>query len=88
MWHGQGWHIITHGGFLTYFHHDASGAVTFVTPWSGEKIWGIVKVKGNYSPDNRVDLFEEFNAILDESSTPSEERFVMETVLLKEGDML
>ena len=88
MWCGQGWDIITHGGFLTYFHHDASGAVTFVTPRSGKKIWGIVKVKGNYSPDNRVDLFEEFDDILDESSTPSEERFEMGTVLLKEGDML
>ena len=45
-------------------------------------------MKGKYSPDNRVDLFEEFNDILDESSSPSEERFVMGTVLLEEGDML
>ena len=51
-------------------------------------IWGIVKVKGKYSPDIRVDLFKEFNDILDESSTPYEERFVMGTVLLEEGDML
>ena len=45
-------------------------------------------MKGKYSPDNRADLFEEFDDILDESSTPSEERFVMGTVLLEEGDML
>jgi len=45
MWHGQGWDIATHGGFLTYVHHDVSGAVTFVTPRSGVKMWGIVKVK-------------------------------------------
>jgi hypothetical protein len=88
MWCGQGWDIITHGGFLTYFHHDVSGAVTFVTPRSGEKMWGIIKVRNDCSPDNRVDLFEEFDGILDENSPPSEERFVMGTILLEEGDML
>jgi hypothetical protein len=88
MWRGLGWDIITHGGFLTYFHHDVSGAVTFITPRSGEKIWGIIKVKEEHSPDNRVDLFEEFDSILDENSTPSEDRFVMGTILLEEGDML
>jgi hypothetical protein len=88
MWRGQGWDIITHGGFLTYFHHDVSGAVTFVTPRSGEKMWGFIKVRSDCSPDNRVDLFEEFDGILDENSPPSEERFVMGTILLEEGDML
>src|SRR5258705_88146 len=88
MWRGQGWDIITHGGFLTYFHHDVSGAVTFITPRSGEKMWGIIKVKGEHSPDNRVDLFEEFDSILDETSVPSGDRFVMGTILLEEGDML
>jgi hypothetical protein len=88
MWRGQGWDIITHGGFLTYFHHDVLGVVTFVTPRLGEKMWGIIKVKEEYSSDNRVDLFKEFNAILDENSTPFEDRFVMGTILLEEGDML
>ena len=88
MWRAQGWDIITHGGFVTYFHHDVSGAVTFVTPRSGEKIWGIIKVKGKHSLDNRADLFEDFDAILNEDAPPSEDRFVMGTVLLEEGDML
>ena len=88
MWRGQGWDIITHGGFFTYVHHDASGAVTFVTPRSGEKIWGIVKAKKKNSPDNREDPFEVFDDILDESSPPSEEKFVIGTILLEEGDML
>jgi len=88
MWYGQGWDIATHGGFLTYVHHDVSGAVTFVTPCSGMKMWGIVKVKAEHSPDNRVDLFEEFDSILDEDSPPSEDRFMMGTILLEEGDML
>jgi hypothetical protein len=88
MWRGQGWDIITHGGFLTYPHHNVSGAVTFITPRSGAKMWGIIKVKEEHSPDNWVDLFEEFDSILDENSTPSEERLVMGTILLEEGDML
>lgn len=88
MWRGIGWDIITHAGFLTYFHHDMSGSVTFLTPRSGEKIWAIVKVKSDYAPDNRIDLFEEFDAILDESSPPSEDRFTTGTILLEEGDML
>jgi len=61
------------------------------TEWaarSGEKMWGIIKVKGEHSPDNRVDLFEEFDSILDETSMPSGDRFVMGTILLEEGDML
>jgi len=88
MWYGQGWDITTHGDFLTYFHHDVSGAVTFLTPLSGKKMRRIIKVKAKHSPDNRVDLFEEFNSILDEDCTPSEGRFVMGTILLEEGDML
>ena len=51
-------------------------------------MWGILKVKEKHSPDNRVDLFEDFNSILDENSPPSEDRFVMGTILLEEGDML
>src|ERR1700726_186810 len=88
MWYSQGWDIITHPSFLTYFHHNVSGGVTFITPCSGEKMWGIIKVKENYSSDTRVDLFEEFDSILDENSPPSEERFVMGTILLEESNML
>ena len=28
-WRGSGWDVITHGGFLTYPHHDAAGLLTF-----------------------------------------------------------
>jgi hypothetical protein len=29
MWRQQNWELLTHGGFLTYPHHDAGGLCTF-----------------------------------------------------------
>jgi len=53
------------------------------------KMWGIVKVKAEHSPDNRVDLFEEFDSILDEDSPPSRGQvYDGKPFSLKKGDML
>jgi hypothetical protein len=32
MWRQQNFALHTHGGFLTYAHHDAAGLCTFVYP--------------------------------------------------------
>ena len=47
MWRAQGWDILTHGGFITYFHHNASGLLTFVFHCLGCKIWAYAHVKKN-----------------------------------------
>jgi len=38
-WISRGWDVMTHGLFLTYPHHDASGLLTFSYVRSGVKIW-------------------------------------------------
>jgi hypothetical protein len=35
MWRAQGWDIVSHGGFVTFTHHDVSGFCTYVFPRSG-----------------------------------------------------
>lgn len=87
MWRAQGWDILSHGGFVSYFHHDASGLSTFVFPRSGSKIWGYARIKKECSPQQRKDLFNMFDAILEESGQVSPS-VVMGTVLIEEGDIL
>ena len=41
-WKSTGWDLLTHGGFVTYPHHNGAGFCTFVYPRSGSKIWGII----------------------------------------------
>jgi len=30
IWRAQGWDIVSHGGFVTFTHHDVSGFCTYV----------------------------------------------------------
>lgn len=88
FWRSQGWDILTHGGFVTYIHHDASGLATYVYPRSGAKIWGFVHVKTDISPKTRPELFTMFDNMLDESQKDLGDTAVMGTVLIEEGDIL
>ena len=87
MWRAQGWDILTHGGFVTYFHHNASGLLTFVFPRSGCKIWAYAHVKKGSSPKERSNLFKLFKDMLEESDHTSPS-VVTGTVLIEEGDIL
>lgn len=88
MWRAQGWDILTHGGFVTYFHYDASGFITFIFPRSGSKIWAYSRLKEERSPKNRNDLFNLFDELLDETRKTLSDSFVMGTILIEEGDIL
>lgn len=87
MWRAQGWDILSHGGFFTDFHHDASGLSTFVFPRSGSKIWAYARIKLDCSPKERKDLFNLFEEILEDSEHRSPS-VVMGSVLIEEGDIL
>jgi hypothetical protein len=87
MWRAQGWDILTHGGFISTFHHDASEFLTFVFPHSGSKIWAYSRIKKECLPQERKDLFELFEEILEDSGNISPS-IVMGTVLIEEGDLL
>jgi hypothetical protein len=88
VWCAQGWDIMSHGGFLTYVHHNASGFATYIFPRSGSKIWGFVRVRSDISPKMRQELFKKFDNILDEDWDSMGNTTVMGTVLLEEGDIL
>lgn len=45
-WRSSGWDVFTHGGFLTYPHHDASGQLTFSYVRAGAKLWGYLALDG------------------------------------------
>jgi hypothetical protein len=88
MWRAQGWDIITHGGFLTYTHHDASGLATYLYPRSGAKLWGLVRIKNDALPKTREALFEYYERILDDDWNRAHTIAEMRTILLEEGDVL
>ncbi|KAI9452915.1 hypothetical protein HD554DRAFT_2179724 [Boletus coccyginus] len=45
VWTVRSWGIAHHAGILTYPHHDAEGAGTFVAPLAGIKNWMIIVTK-------------------------------------------
>jgi hypothetical protein len=87
-WRAQGWDIATHGGFVTYPHHDASGFCTYVYPRCGAKLWGFIRVKKECAKTDMIDHFLKYDDILDESWEKMRESCVMATILLEEGDVL
>ena len=88
MWRAQGWDVATHGGALTFPHHDVSGFATFLYPRSGTKMWGLVRVHPDHIPDTREKLFNEYDKIVDEDWESIESTLVMKTIPIEEGDIL
>lgn len=85
MWRLQGWELHTHGGFLTYPHHDAAGLCTYVYPRSGAKIWMFIRpYLANYSSheqlfqdQDKLGIFSRFRSVGQ-----------MGTILLEPGHVL
>jgi hypothetical protein len=89
MWRSHGWDIATHGGFLTYIHHDVSGLATTVYPRSGAKIWGLLRLKSDVLPNTREKLFDLYKHMMDEQDWSYMQSITdMRTILLEEGDIL
>lgn len=42
-WRSSAWDVITHGGFLTYPHHDSVGQMVYAYIRTGAKLWGYLK---------------------------------------------
>ena len=85
MWRQQNWELHTHGGFLTYPHHDAAGLYTYVYIKSGAKLWAVMRpdLKRLQSREDlfkmydRLGLFKEYHSLK-----------MVETILLERGDLL
>ncbi|KAF8119971.1 hypothetical protein EV363DRAFT_1193812 [Boletus edulis] len=44
-WRSGGWDVFTHGGFMTFPHHDAGGQATFSYVRVGAKLWGYLALQ-------------------------------------------
>lgn len=66
----QSWDLISHGGFLTWPHHDANGLCTFMQVQSGMKIWGMLDLKppaAGETPGGRSEVMEWHKAVVEEN---------------------
>ena len=82
------WELLTHGGFLTYGHHDAEGQVTWNTARSGAKLWIIIQPKNT---DDDPQTIEEFYTLLDKLLPDLDaipDRFEVFTVLIEPGQVM
>ena len=84
----RGWHLLTHGGFVTWVHHDTHGQLTWVTCRNGAKLWFIIRPKGgNTGCSTRDQLHRLYDKILpDLKMIPAE--FEVCSVLLEPGQVL
>jgi hypothetical protein len=85
MWRQQFWELHTHGGFVTYPHHDAAGLCTYVYPRSGAKLWTVITPHLKDYSDRKA-LFEDMDKLGFYSNFDHFEQ--RETILLEEGHLL
>ena len=84
----QGWHLLMHGGFVTWVHHDTHGQLTWITCRNGAKLWFIIRLKGsNTGCLMRDQLYHLYDKILPNlKMIPAE--FKVCSVLLEPGQVL
>lgn len=83
----RGWDLLTHGGFLTYPHHDAAGLCTYVTVQCGTKLWGYFDTPGS-STASRDNLFNAWDDIFGIYDPLEFMKYPLGMVMLQRGDTL
>lgn len=83
------WDLLTHGGFVTYIHHDADGQLTWTTCRSGAKIWFIIRPKASEErkAKSMKALFSLYDKLLTDSNSVPDE-FEVAVILLEPGKTL
>jgi hypothetical protein len=85
----RGWDLLTHGGFVTYPHHDASGLCTYVNVRSGTKIWAhIDTATGTPKGTGTSALFSEWDTLFLRKCGSEVTDVPIGTLLLARGDTL
>lgn len=83
------WDLFTHGGFLTYVHHDASGFCTYVFVRCGCKIWVVLRPKITKDISDRTSFLGLLRRILRPyGKLDYKQHTDLYTVFLMEGDLL
>lgn len=83
----RGWDLMTHGGFLTYAHHDACGFSTYTTVRSGSKIWVYVDTPGAADAD-RTSLFQQWDSLFQKGLEQKLTDGPFGALVLERGDTL
>ena len=83
----HGWDIMTHGGFLTYLHHDACGLCTYVTVWSATKIWAYVDTPMKSSKGSKA-VYETWDLIFTGKLVAGSPKVPIGTLVLSRGATL
>jgi hypothetical protein len=83
----RGWDLMTHGGFVTYPHHDASGLCTYITVRSGTKIWAYFGTPTD-TPKGTAALYSKWDKLFLASVGSKAPEVPVGTLLLARGDTL
>ena len=83
------WDHLTHGGFVTYVHHDADGQLTWVTCRSGAKLWFLLIPKKDKEGKRKSikDWYQLHDQLL-QNSREIPDDFEVCSVLLEPGQVL
>lgn len=88
VWTVRSWGLAHHAGIVTYPHHDADGAGTFVIPYSGSKNWVCIKVKPEVVPRNNLSDFLEALTDPDTLLSDFSDSIDVETIHVSRGDLM
>lgn len=88
-WRSCAWDVITHGGFLTYPHHDATGFLTYSYVQAGAKIWAYIHLD-KVDELNSHDVATKWNAYYKHpmATETYDKNVIIGTVLLEKGAVL
>ena len=83
----RSWNLLTHGGFLTYAHHNANGQMTWTTCHSGAKLWVFINPKDTSKYKMKEALFQLYDKLLsDNDEVPAD--FDISTILLEPDEFV
>ena len=64
----RSWNLLTHGGFLTYAHHDTDGQMTWTACHSGTKLWVFINPKDTSKYKMKEALFQLYDKLLSDKN--------------------
>lgn len=88
VWTVRSWGLAHHAGILTYPHHDAEGASTYVIPLSGVKNWVTICLKDGKVTRDKLPAFLEDLSSSDQLLSQFADKVDFETIHLHPGDLM
>ena len=80
----RSWNLLTHGGFLTYAHHNANGQMTWTACHSGAKLWVCINPKDTKTKEA---LFQSNDKLLSDNDEVPDD-FDISTILLEPDEFM